>query len=98
MLARGLYVGVGHAEYAAVADLEDLSSALGFLRAGFRSAARAHFAGGEIEDASFITLLSHFQQRAAAGEFDVVRMSGDSEKVESHECSVVVTRNCKGDW
>jgi len=64
------------------------------VRAGFRSAERTHFAGGEVEDAGFVAGLCHFEESAAAGEFDVVWMCGDGEKVEIHGSSVIVRHDC----
>src|SRR5882724_280251 len=72
ILPRWLHVGVGHAERATVADSEDLGGAGGLFGAGVGSAAGAHLSGGKIEDAGLVALLGHFQQRAAASEFDVV--------------------------
>jgi len=47
----------------------------------------AHFASCEVEDAGFVALRVGFQERAPTGEFDVVGMGGNSEKVEGHEGS-----------
>jgi hypothetical protein len=51
------------------------------LSADFGRAARAHFAGGEIEYAGFVALGVGFEKCAAAGEFNVVGVGGDGEKV-----------------
>jgi hypothetical protein len=81
VLAGGLNVGVRNAEIAAPCDFEDFGGEHGLFCASFRSATGAHFTGGEIEDAGFITFVGHFQQRAAAGEFNVVGVCGDGEQI-----------------
>ena len=84
ILASGLHVGVRDAEVSAPGNFQDFSGEGGFFRAGFGRAAGAHFAGSKIEDAGLVALLRHFEQRAAAGEFNVVRVGGDRENVEFH--------------
>jgi len=87
VLTRGLDVGVGNAEGAPVFYFENFCGEGGFFGAGLGSAECAHFAGGEVEYAGFVTGLGHFEESAAAGEFDVVGMCGDGEKVEVHVSS-----------
>src|SRR5438552_2828632 len=88
MLTRRLNIGVRNAERATVADLENFGGPGSFLDSRFGTAAGAHFAGSEVEDACFVALLRGFEQRAAAGQLDVVGMRGDGEDVEGHGCSV----------
>ena len=95
---RGLDVGVGYAEGAAVFYFEDLCGERGFFRARFRGAERAHLTGGQVEDAGLVTGLRHFEERAAAGQFNIVGMSGDGEKVEVHFRLREVQRDSKRDW
>ncbi len=85
VLPGGLDVGIGNAEGAAPLRAEELGGFGGFLGARFGSAAGAHFAGREIENAGFVAALRHFEERAAAGEFDVIGVSGDCEQIEMHE-------------
>ena len=87
VLAGGLDIGVGNAEVAAPLHTEDLGGFGSFFGARFGSAAGAHFAGGEIEDAGLVAALGHFEERAAASEFDVIGVSGDGEQIELHEAS-----------
>ncbi len=73
---------VGKAEIAAHFHAENFSGVRGFFEARFRSAARAGLTPREIEDAGAIAGLRHFENGAAAGELDVIGMSGDGEQVE----------------
>ena len=82
--AGSVHIRVGHAECSAVFYFEDFCGERGFFGAGFGRAERAHFAGGKVEDAGFVAGLRHFEESAAAGEFNVVGMGGDGEKVEVH--------------
>ena len=84
-----LEVRVGQAEIFAVRDAQDARGGGGFAAASFLGAARAHLAFGEIEDAGATAEAARFDQRAAAGELDVVRMRGDGQQVELHHASVV---------
>src|SRR5690348_2326124 len=84
---------VGKAEIGANGNAHDFSSALRFLKASFRSAARAHFAARQVEDAGFVSELRHFDERAAAGELHVVRVRSDCEQVEFHSASGDSRRN-----
>ena len=86
VLAGGLHVGIGDAEGSAPGNFQDSRGEGCFFGADFRIAACAHFAGSEIEDSGLVTLGAGFEERAAAGEFDVVGMGGNGEKVERHEC------------
>jgi len=81
--------GVGEAEVAADFHAENFRGDCGFAEASFRSATRAGFTAGKVENASAISCLRHFENSAAAGEFDVVGMGGDGEQVEWHEASEV---------
>jgi len=94
ILTRGLHVRVGDAEISTPGNFQDFRGEGGFFRAGFGGAARAHLAGGEIQDAGLVALLSHFDQRAPAGEFDVVGMRGDGENVEFHGGSSKLRGDC----
>jgi len=85
VLASGLDVGVRDAEVAAPGNAQDFRGERGLFRARFRCAARSHFTSGQIEDACLIALLGHLDQRAAAGEFNVIGMGRDGEYVEFHE-------------
>ena len=60
VLAAGLDVRVGYAEGAAPADAKNLGGLGGFFGAGFGSAASAHFAGGEVQDAGLVAAVGHF--------------------------------------
>ena len=82
--AGGLDVGVGDTEGSAVFYFEDFRGGGGFSGATFGRAQCAHFASGQVEDAGFVAGLRHFEESAAAGEFNVVGMGGDGEKVEVH--------------
>ena len=84
MLAAGLDVGVRHTEVATPAYAKELGGFGGFFGANFGGATRAHFAGGEIENARFVASVGHFQECAAAGEFHVVGVGGYGEQVEVH--------------
>jgi len=88
VLARWLDVRIGNTETAAIADSQNFGGAGSFFGARFRSATSAHFAGGEVKDAGFVALLRGLEEGAAAGEFDVVGMGGDSENVEGHWASL----------
>src|SRR5882724_4489949 len=81
VLTRGLDVRIGDAESATPFDGKELGGLGGFFGASFRGAASAHFTCGQVEDASLVAALRHFQERAAASEFDVVRMRGDGQYV-----------------
>jgi len=81
VLARGLYVGVGYVHRAAPRDFQNFCRDCGFFGANFWSASGAHFSGSEIENAGFVALLVRFEERAAAGEFDVIGMGGYGKKV-----------------
>src|SRR5579864_840872 len=74
--------GVGKAEITAYFHAENFPGVGGLFQARFRSSARAGFTAREIEDASAIACLRHFENGAAAGELDVIGMSGDGEQVE----------------
>ena len=87
VLAGWLHVGIGNVNGATPGNFQDFCGEGGFFGANFGSAAGAHFAGGEIEDAGFVAALRHFEERAAAGEFDVIGMGGDGEQIEMHEAS-----------
>jgi len=85
VLAAGLDIGVGDAQGASPTGAEDFGGFGGFFGAYLGSAASAHFAGGEVEDRSFVAELGHFQHGTAAAEFYVVGMGGDSEYVHVHQ-------------
>src|SRR5712692_2987993 len=93
VLASGLNVRIGDAQRLAVAYAEQLCSLGGFPGAGFRSAARAHLTRRQIQDAGLVAALRHLEERAAAGQLDVVRVGGDSEQVQYHPRSPV--RMCR---
>src|SRR5215813_5899141 len=84
VLARRLDVGIRNTQRASVLHFEDFCGGGSFLGTCFGRAACAHFSGSEVENAGLVAGLRHFEQCAAAGEFDVVGMSGDGEKVEVH--------------
>ncbi len=79
VLAGRLHVGVGDVDGAAPGNFQDFCGCGCFFGADFRSAASAHFAGGEIEYAGFVALCVGFKESAAAGEFDVVGVGGDCQ-------------------
>src|ERR1700739_272176 len=54
VLASGLHVGVRHTQIPAPGNAQDLRGERGFFRACFRRAARAHFAGGQVEDGGLV--------------------------------------------
>ncbi len=87
ILPRWLDVRIRNTEISAPGNFQDSGSECGFFGACFRSTTRAHFTGGEIEDAGFVAALGHFQKGAAAGEFDVVGVGSDGEDVEVHVAS-----------
>jgi len=84
VLARGLDVGIRHAQGFAPTHAEKFGGFGGLPGASFGRAAGAHFAGGQVEDAGLVAELGHFQESSAAGKFHVVGMSGDGEQVEFH--------------
>src|ERR1700752_3583188 len=67
---------IGQAEIAAHFHAKNFSGVRGFSQARFRSATRTWFTAGEVEDACAIASLRHFEDGTAAGELDVIRMSG----------------------
>ena len=73
---------IGKAEIAAHFHTENFSGVFGFFQARFRSAARTGFTAREVEDSGAVAGLRHFEDGAAAGELDVIGMSGDGEQVE----------------
>src|SRR5271156_5958322 len=77
--------GAGAPQGALQPGAEDFGGLGGFFGAYLGSAASAHFAGGEVEDRSFVAELGHFQHGTAAAEFYVVGMGGDSEYVHVHQ-------------
>jgi hypothetical protein len=94
VFAGGLDIGIGNAESAAVFHFENFCCESGFFGAGLGRAECAHFSSGEIEDARFVAGLRHFEESAAAGEFNVVGMCGDGEKVEVHGGSWMMRDDC----
>src|SRR5882724_5109086 len=84
VLAGWLDVGIGDSKGATPLDREELGGSGGFLGADFGRTTCSHFAGSEIENSGLIAALGHFYQRAAAGEFDIVRVGGDSQEIEMH--------------
>src|SRR6266851_9071837 len=77
VLARGLNVRIGHTKSAAPFHAKKFGRVRRFFCTRFRSAASAHFSRGQIEDPGLITALRHLEERAAAGQFNVVGMRGD---------------------
>lgn len=59
-----------------------MSCGLRFPYSNIRGAAAAHIAGSEVEDTSPVTELSHTNERAAAGLFNVVRVRRNGQHVE----------------
>src|SRR5437870_3701239 len=84
VLARRLDVGIRDAEITAPGNFQDLGGKCGFFSARFGSAARAHFAGSEVENASLVAFLRHFEKGAAAGKFNVVGMGSDCQDIKFH--------------
>src|SRR5215831_939856 len=82
VFASGVNIGVRHAKSVAPAHVEELRCLSRLLGANLWSASGAHLARGQVENARFVSELGHFQHRAAASEFHVVRMRGDGEKIE----------------
>ena len=76
---RVLDRGVWKLEVLARAAPDDLRGAVGLLSAQLGRAARAHLALREVEDGGALSQLGRLDQRAAAGELDVVTMRGDGE-------------------
>src|SRR5580692_4278938 len=56
----------------------------GFGHPLFRSAARAHLAGRQVERSGSVAHLCHADQGAAASLLDIVRMGGDCQNIEAH--------------
>jgi hypothetical protein len=73
---------VGHLEVLAEAEAQDGGGFTGLFHTEFGRAAGAHVAGGEVESSSDIAHFRHFQQGAAAGLFDVVRVGGEGQHIE----------------
>ena len=84
VLASGLHIGIRDAEVSTPGDFQDFGGQGSFFGACFGSAAGSHFTGGEVKNAGFVPLLGHFDQRATAGEFNVVWMRCDGKNVEFH--------------
>jgi hypothetical protein len=84
VLAGGLHIGIRDSQISTPRNFQDFGGERRFFRAGFRSAARAHFSGSEIENAGLVSFFSHFDQGTATSEFDVVGVRGDGENVEFH--------------
>src|SRR6266478_269811 len=79
VLARGLNVRVRHAKSAAPFHAKEFCRFRRFFRTRFRSAGGAHLSGGQMEDSGLVTALRHLEERAAAGQFNVVGMRGDRQ-------------------
>jgi hypothetical protein len=80
-----LQMGIAETGIAAFHHAEDLRGTNRFRRAQVRVAARARFTGREIQDARAISRVPRLEQRAGAGELDVVPMGGDGEKIDGHD-------------
>ena len=66
----------------AVGHFEDFGRIAGFRHADLGRSAGPHIAGGQVDDAGPVSGFRHPQQRAAAGLFHIVRMSGYGEQIE----------------
>src|SRR6185312_10239710 len=74
---------VGQVDVDADGDAEDFACGLGFGAAGFGAAARRRLPARQVEDADGIALRHELGQRSAAQNFEVVRMRGDGNDIES---------------
>ena len=77
---------VGQPERLARAAADDLGGTLRFLPPQLGRAARAHLALREVDDRRALPRLGRLDERAAAGELDVVAMRGDGEEVDRRRC------------
>src|SRR6516165_10124800 len=95
VFARGMNIGVRRAQSVAPADAQQLCCLNRFLGADLGAAPCAHLAGGQVENARFITELGHLQQGAAASEFHVVGMGGNGEEIEDQR---MASRSREGEF
>ena len=58
---------------------------LGLLGPQVGAAARARLAGREVQDAGAVARVHRLEQRAGAGELDVVAVGGDGQQIDGHE-------------
>jgi hypothetical protein len=65
-------------------ELHDRCRPVGFCGARLRVAARTHFAGSEIHDRGLAPLFRRLDQRAGAGELDVVAMGSNGQDIDGH--------------
>src|SRR4029077_17913852 len=68
----------------AMRDTQNSSGLGGFPQSRFRCSSSSHLARGQIQDAVFISFLGGIQQRAAAWQFDVVRVRCNRQQVQFH--------------
>jgi hypothetical protein len=66
----------------AMGDFEYFGRIGGFGDPNFRRPARPHIARGQVDDAGSVSGFGHPKQRAAAGLFHIVGMSGYGEEIE----------------
>ena len=72
---------VGNIERLPPAGFENARRFVGFARAIFDGAARAHLALRQVEDGGAVSALGHLQQRAATGLLHIITMGGDGKNV-----------------
>src|SRR5439155_15725890 len=77
-----LDAAIGDIERVPPGDTQDFGGFGSFPGAVFSCAARSHFTLGQVENACAMSALRHFEQRAAAGLFDVVAVGSNGEDVE----------------
>src|ERR1022692_1198817 len=81
ILPRIFDATVRNIECFAPEHLQDTCCVGSFTGAVFHCAARSHFSAGQIEDAGFVSPLSHLEQGSAAGLFYVIAVGGKGENV-----------------
>ena len=80
-----LQVGVAKARVPPLGDAQDLRGARGLCRSQLWAAAGARFAGGQIQNTGPVSRVLRLEQRAGAGELDVVPVGGDGQQIDGHE-------------
>ena len=74
--------GVGHSRVDAFGDAHHLRRLLGFAGSGFGVSQSCRLAGCEVDDAGTVAGSLRLDQRPGAGEFHVVPVGGDGEKID----------------
>jgi hypothetical protein len=92
-LIRVLKVGVGESSIAALADSKNLRRPVSLIGSQLGTASTAAFSRGQIQYPGPITGVDGLEQRAGAGELDVVAMGGDGQDIDRHQGNKARTVN-----